>query len=325
MRKIVYMIWILILSGIVTGCFAGEGFEDYMDAIHRTDQMQKGASRMEAEVVSIMNENLINKLSNNERNEISGLEHVKLTIEDHFDHEVSNRKMDVYLYQNDLGVDLKLYQLGPEELYLIIPFMKGTYKVDGATNQTFVTEENVEALFDLIGQNWNGMLSAENVFVGERTLIKSEDGEIKATKFTVKPTSTQLNAFTKQLKIVILDHYEVLSQFIKNLNTQNTDAELTEEVYREIVEALFSSMTIKRYEEVAFMNLDGYIVDELIEIEIDYADSSTFENIFSSQTIRIKSNKWDIERNQTFDFSSLNLNDVKPVESLMNGGLKNDR
>lgn len=325
MKKIACVILMVILSGVITGCFAGEGFDDYISAIDKTDQMQKGASRMEIEVVSSINENLLDKLSIDQRKEIYGLEQVMLTIEDHFDHEISKRIMDIYFYQNDLGMDLKLYQLGPEEMVLKIPFMKGTYRVDESLNQTFVTEENVEALFEAIGQKWNGMLSAENVFVGERTLIKNEDGEIKATRFTVKPTSTQLKAFTKQLEVLILDNYEALNQFIKTINTQNTEGALTEEAYKEIVEAIFSSLTIKRYEEVAFMNLDGYIVDEFIEIEIEYTDSASFENIFTSQTIRIENKKWDIERSQSFDFSSVNLDDIKPLESLMNGGIGNDR
>lgn len=325
MKKFGCLIMLVILTGIITGCFAGEGFDDYIHAIDKTDLMQKGASRMEIEVVSAMNERLLDKLSLDQRNEIAGLEHVMLILEDHFDREISKRIMDVYFYQNDLGMDLKLYQLGPEEIYLKIPFMKGTYRVDGVVNQTFVTAENVDALFDAIGQQWNGMLSSENVFVGERTLIKNEDGEIKATRFTVKPTSSQLSAFTKQLEVLILDNYDALSQFIMKTNTLNSNGELTEEAYREIVEAVFSSLTIKRYEEVAFMNLDGYIVDEFKEIEIEYTNSATFENVFTSQTIRIKSNKWDIERNQSFDFSSVNLDDIKPLESLMNGGIGNDR
>lgn len=65
------------------------------------------------------------------------------------------------------------------------------------------------------------------------------------------------------------------------------------------------------------MDLDGYIVEEQIEIGIEYVSDDDFVSAFESQTIRIHTVKWDIEKSQNFDFSILDQLEIMPIEKLM--------
>lgn len=303
-----YGLLILILSLFLTGCMAGEGYEDYMEALDRTENIVKGASMVEVSIESILHEEL---------KEISFLESINLTIKDQFDQSLNQSIVDIYYVGNDLGMDLKLYQKRADEIYLKVPFMNGVYAIDSNISDMIQDPKELKSFIKNVSSEWNAMLLSENIFVGEKTIVRNEDGEVKTTKFTVKPTSEQLDAFTESLRKVILSNQSELLDYLSEFVLSDQNVMITERDFEAIVNQIFNSMKIVRYEEVAYMDLDGYIVEEQIEIGIEYVSDDDFVSAFESQTIRIHTVKWDIEKSQNFDFSILDQLEIMPIEKLM--------
>lgn len=316
MKKIsMLMMVMMMIAFMTTGCMGGEGYEDYLDAVDKTDAIQSGASQVEVVVESTFNEEILSELSADERKTIEQLKTYEFKLENHFNHKENQSIYDIFYYNNNLGMDLKLYQRAEGEMFLKLPFMSAFYEVDDSF-QTEGEPFDLEAFTAGVSESWTAMLKSENIFVGEKTIVKNEDGEVKATLFSVKPTSAQLDIFMRQLRTEILDNKTVLLDAFNKLQNQDEGTALSEEDFDIIVNSLFNSMVIERYEETAYVDLDGYIIDEQIIIEIEYTSNDNFTNIFKHQTITIQTKKWDIEREQELDFSVLESAEILPISEL---------
>ena len=316
MKKISMLMTVMaMIAMMATGCMGGEGYEDYLGAVDKTEAIQSGASQIEVVVESTFNEAILSELSADERKKLEQLKTYEFKLENHFNHKVDQSIYDIFYYNNNLGMDLKLYQRAEGEMFLKLPFMSAFYQVDDSF-QTQGEPFDLEAFATGVNESWTAMLKSENIFVGEKTIVKNEDGEVKATLFSVKPTSAQLDIFMRQLRTEILDNKTVLLDAFNKLQSQNEGAALSDEDFDIIVNALFNSMVIQRYEETAYVDLDGYIIDEQIIIEIEYTSNDNLNNLFKHQTITIQTKKWDIEREQELDFSVLDSAEILPISEL---------
>ena len=72
------------------------------------------------------------------------------------------------------------------------------------------------------------------------------------------------------------------------------------------------NMTISQFEEVAYVDLDGYIVEETITLTIKYNES---DFPFESQKITIRTQNWDIEQAQKMAFPIIDETNSKPMET----------
>jgi hypothetical protein len=301
---------------ILTGCMGGEDYASYLNAIKKTEDIQSGVDKVEVVVQSTFNEALLQKVDKEDADAFRQLGLVKVTLEERFNHTDNQSIYDVFYYSNTLGMDFKVFMKGPSEIFLKLPFMSDVYAI-GETFEGFSEEpEALTTFFKGVGLSWSSMLKAENIFIGEKTIITNDDGEVKATKFSVKPTSAQLDSFLRQLREEILANKGTLFTYLKDMQYTDGEEVMTESDFETIVEAIFNSMAITRYEETAYVDLDGYIIDEMVTIELKYATSETFNNLFDTQTISIHTTRWDIERAQKLDFSILETAEIKPIENL---------
>lgn len=305
---------IIGLSLLLGGCMAGEGYQDYLNAVDKTEKMSKGISRTEVVVESTFNEAVLTTIG---PEVVKGLSNVRVTVESRFDRTRDQGIYDVFYIGDALGMDLKIYKRGADELYLKVPFANGMYALEDKMQNGPIGSVDLDAFMKSIGAKWNTMLLSENIFVGEKTIIKNDDGEIKTTKFTVKPTASQLETFTVALKEVILSNKSVLIEMLASFQMGSDVGEISEESFDRMVHAVFNSMKITRYEEVAYMDLDGYLVDERIEIGIEYKSGNGFENLFKTQTIRIQTVHTQMERAQELDFDILDQVEILPIDKLM--------
>lgn len=305
---------IIGLTLLLGGCMAGEGYQDYMNAVDKTENMSKGISRTDVVIESTFNEAVVATIGSDV---IRGLSNVRVTVESRFDRTKNQGIYDIFYIGDALGLDLKVYKSGADELYLKVPFANGIYELNEKMQNGLRGSMDLETFMKSVGAKWNAMLLSENIFVGEKTIIKNDDGEIKTTKFTVKPTSSQLEAFTEALKEVILSNKSILIESLSAFQMGSDDGEMPEEAFNTMVHAVFNSMKITRYEEVAYMDLDGYLIDERIEIGIEYTSGDGFENLFKTQTIRIHTIHAQMEREQELDFDILNQVEIMPIDKLM--------
>lgn len=306
----------IFFIGILTGCMGGEDYASYQDAVKKTEDIQSGVNKVEVAFEGTFNEGLLQKINQDEADALRQLGLFKVTLQERYNRKEDQSIFDVFYFSNKLGMDFKVYMKGASEIYLKLPFMSDIYSV-GESITDFSNEPNdISHFFKGVGLSWSSMLKAENIFIGEKTIITNEEGEVKATKFTVKPTAAQLDTFLRQLREDILNNKETLLAYMQDMPITNGEQPFMESDFETIVNATFNAMTISRYEETAYVDLDGYIIDERVTIDIKYTSNASFNNLFETQTISIHTTRWDIEREQDLDFSILEDAEIKPIENL---------
>ena len=304
-KQLILMLSIFIL--LLTGCMQGEDYEAYIAAVDKTEAVKSGIARTEVLVESTFNQEALRAYP---ADQINVFEKYLFTMEERFNHSSDQSILEIFYYNNALGTDLYLYQVGKDQMYLKLPFINALYDVNA---QVDLPTGNIGGFTKVVGEEWQRMLKSENIFMGEKTLIKNIDGEIKATKFTVKPTALQLDLFMKQLRLALIRHKTELVTLYQEMELGQ---DMTEEVFETVVNGLMDAITISGYEETAFVDVDGYVIEEKVVIDLTYASNAEVNIFFETQRITIMKTLWEIERKQPLDFSALDQLEILPIEKL---------
>ncbi|MBF4693139.1 hypothetical protein [Fusibacter ferrireducens] len=337
-------ILLLLLSLTLTGCLGESDYKAYHEAALKTAGIQRGGQSLS---VSMDQALFAEALSNHALN---GLEHVQFDLSGQFDYEKNLALYDIYYYYNGLGSDIQYIRKSESEQYIKMPLFKDYLKLDTQANvdegmdKTAPVNGNTDVIKNIISEihtEWHAMIQKENIFVGEKTTIKNEDGNVKATKFTIKPTTEQLALMENHIKTSLLAHSDELVNVFNSYLLQETpmagtsmDREastnnsgemmkMDSDSVRKLIENSMSNMNITHYEEMAYVDLDGYIIEESTAIGIEYTQTDQFTPLFRSQEIVINSKNWGIEQTQKFDFPEIDASNSKSLEGFdFSGGMK---
>ena len=344
-----------LLSLMLTGCLGKEDYKAYQDAVLKTDAIQRGAQSMNVS----MNQTLFEESESKSHQAIlKGLEKIEFDLSGQFDYEKDAALYDIYYYYNGLGNDVRYIRKSEAEQYIKIPMFKDYLKLDDQSlagegidktnlrNSEIGDTDTIKTIISEINTEWHNMIQKENIFVGEKTTIKNADGDVKATKFTIKPTTEQLGLISEQIKTSLLAHSEeladVFNQYLvesipmRDIPTEgmstgdDTSSSNSSEMMKidadavsKLIENWMSHMAITHYEEVAYVDLDGYIIEETTTIGIEYTKTDQFTPLFKSQEIVIHSKNWDIEQAQKFDFPEINEGNSQSMDTFdFSEGLK---
>ena len=314
-RGAVLVLVMLVVSIGTTGCLAGEDYKDYMSAVEKTNTMTQGASKIEIELENTFNASFLESLSDEDRDEIDKMDHLQASVVSRFNNNQNQGIYEAYVFTGKLGMDFKVYRKSNEAIFLKMPFSASLYAVDTTKNSESDLENPVASqdYFKSIGRDWNLLLKEDNIFAGEKTVITNGDGEVKATKFSIKPTTEQLSLFLSDLRASLIENKEMMTAYIK---TMNPNAEMSEADYEKMVNVILNAMKIEKYEEVAFVDLDGYIIEENVNIVISFNPTEEGEIALSKQKISYKKKYWDIEKEQQLSFKELDNYEILPIENL---------
>lgn len=313
--------WVLVcmLVLVLSGCESRKDYETFKEAVDRTGAMNSGASQVAVTIENTLSDVMLQQLTPEEKAEMEGLERIEVTLDSRFDRKAAQGITDVYVYSNNLGQDFKIFQKGKGVMYLKLPFSANYYVIDDTVigeQIVTATDADIQSLVASLGERWNELLQNENVFAGEKVIVKNADGDVKATRYTVKPTEDQLNRLAGQLKDLIVSHQGELAAYGGAMMKDKLPETLEMEDFESAVNAVFNAMTITGYEETAFVDADGYVIEETIKLEVVYRDTEAMKNPFKAQTITIRCANWDIERPQGLDFSEIQRGKTVPLEEL---------
>ncbi|OJV63242.1 MAG: hypothetical protein BGO41_11165 [Clostridiales bacterium 38-18] len=309
-RKIGILL-LVIVSLSFTGCQYGTDYKDYIEASDRTDQIKKGAVSFDFSMDNQMSE-LVNNSDDETLKQLgTWLKTIVINGITRFDRDNQSSITELNYKLAGLGNDVTLYQPANDEMYIKLPFDSRWFSLPKAENSDQYNAFGTALI--AIGSEWAQMMQKENIFIGEKTIIQNEAGDIKATKFTVRPTAEQLDTFQSKLKVVLQNNVHLLNGMLKE---QFSGVEMSDEELGQLISALFDSIEIGKYEEVAYMDMDGYLVDQTIYIEIAYHSSSQMTNLFESQKIELHISYFDIEKNQSMDFSEIQKDSAVPIDAL---------
>ncbi|MBN2287228.1 MAG: hypothetical protein JXI43_12325 [Tissierellales bacterium] len=314
MKKIITMMLciVIFLLMIMSGC-SKNSLKTYQDAVAKTDTINRGQSR-----ISIMIENQFNKedLSEELKTTLEALESLEMSLLSSFDKSEDLSVHNAYLKAGSLGYDIKIFQKG-EEAYLKMPMLNRYIRLDMSVLEANAPKDLQipENLIQRITQEWVNLLETDNVVKGQKSIMSTEDGEVKVTKFTVTPTEDQFRLFIKKMIGIVKSEKGGFETFIEAVDME--EKIIIEELLLAI-ESEINEMETITFNSVAYIDIDGYIVKESIEIYFENYDPSVGQTY--TRTVRIEEENWDNEMAQEIMIPEISDEDIiepNEIENLM--------
>lgn len=309
------MLALLVTVLAVTGC-GTNSLADYKKALDKTDQITKGQCSGEFSVIMDFN---TDGMTQEEINELNYYKNMSGSFKKTFDNSKNQEICRNYINMGGLGFDIDIYENGGEKFvklpiigkYMQMDEMLKEIKESPEEQTNFLSDDTLEAL----GKAWVGMLKEEDIFKGKDIVLTTPDGEVKTTVYTITLNDVQIKAFAEKA-ISILSEDETLRSNIDELLAKKADrAEPLD--FDELVDKIKEHMkkdAIESFQYTAYVDIDGYIVNEVIEVEITKETKNSGEPEEISFHLEMKN--YDINKDQKIEFPVLTEENTLKTDEL---------
>lgn len=305
MKKSIIAILALLLIAALIGC-SFDSLEGYKNAVKKTDQIKKG--RTEGEFSLVMDFNT-EEMTEEQIKELNYVRNMKGSFNVAYDDELEKGIFRNYLNMGGLGFDLDLFMNG-EEMFIKLPVVGRYMRLSEMKEYMINTPEEEDFEFvdretqDAINSKWLGLLKKEDIFKGKAIVLTTPDGEVKTTEYTIILNDEQIKDLT-MYSMDMLSKDEKLKESYEKYISKNIESlknTSSEELFSDMKESL-KNYTVEGFEYTAYVDIDGYIVNEMVEItlEVDSAEPGAVTRL--SYELDIKN--WDINKEQVFEFPEL--------------------
>ncbi|MTI47513.1 MAG: hypothetical protein FH761_06710 [Firmicutes bacterium] len=299
MKRILMFLMVLVTALSLVAC-GEEDMATYKNAVNKTNEIMRGQSSYE---ITVNQEFNIDGLTPEEIKDINYFK--KMVLESRSQFNSDKKKVIAHNYSNfgGMGFDTDFY-MNNDEVFMKMPII-GKYmnlqgllkKEDDEANEQIISQDTIQKIKD----NWIGILNEEDVVSGEKSLLSTEEGEVKATLFSISLTDKQIKKLVNNTINDLLDDNNLTRMMEKFVNYEEKSISL-DEIVNKIRESI-SSSNITDFKYQVYIDIDGYIVQSNMTMEIEYPDAEIGE--IKSQEINMITNVWDIEEEQSFNFPSL--------------------
>jgi hypothetical protein len=287
----------LITSLLLVGCIS-EPFEMYDRAVRNTNNLTSG--QMRTTVTINTSTNNIDLLDDEQATTTETFDFI---IYSSFDVNQEIEQYNIYIKSEDVGYDFVIFDLS-DEAYLKLPMQSKYLKLSEIISQENIINEanfNIDQMLTLLSTEWLALLERENVVRGSNTVMAIEDGDVRATKYEIKPSEDQLKDFIKRIITTIEENEEVFEQFIHVPDNQT---------FSETMIPWIDNLEQIEFSYQSYIDVDAYIVNEFINLVLG-------DELISTD-INIKLEYWDNNGEQNFDlpdFSDDNIIDFEDFEN----------
>ncbi|WP_202709590.1 lipoprotein [Sporosalibacterium faouarense] len=299
MKRILMFLMVLVTALSLVAC-GEEDMATYKNAVNKTNEIMRGQSSYE---ITVNQEFNIDGLTPEEIKDINYFK--KMVLESRSQFNSDKKKVIAHNYSNfgGMGFDTDFY-MNNDEVFMKMPII-GKYmnlqgllkKEDDEANEQIISQDTIQKIKD----NWIGILNEEDVVSGEKSLLSTEEGEVKATLFSISLTDKQIKKLVNNTINDLLDDNNLTRMMEKFVNYEEKSISL-DEIVNKIRESI-SSSNITDFKYQVYIDIDGCIVQSNMTMEIEYPDAEIGE--IKSQEINMITNVWDIEEEQSFNFPSL--------------------
>lgn len=272
-KKYLKIFIVLLVLILVVGC-SDQSYEEYQKAVEKTENLESGKYSIEIQYQTNFNEE---ELSVEEFKELSNFSNFKFSGVNIFNRLDDAIRFYGNLESSNLGLDIEYYQKGQKK-YLKIPIL-GKYidlndfnTEELAQEMSFDVNGNIdininEEAFERIERLWAEAIQEENVFKGKKSLLETPDGDVKVTEYSIEFSNELLKDLLKETMIIL---------------------EISDEV------ELMNQMTIDAFNYTAFVDIDGFIIEE--DFVMDYSIEDVAE--VDSVHFKFKIINYDINKDQ---------------------------
>ena len=325
MKKIISIGLSLVLLFTLVGCNR-TNLEEYENALKKSAQIKKSEMILEANITNDFREQVLFQQG---LFGLNGFENISYKQRTKVDMEVKKVITEISTDIGGIAADFNMYLLDNrffvEFLSPAISPKKYIEVNQGDVNffnmQTFEEYEKnkdknllgvSDNTFKLIKDKWLEILSEENVFKGEKILITTEVGEVKAREYTIETNKEQLKELSSFAFDTLLSSGEIERGMEENLTKQN-DPELINQglnmIKRWIEDAKDLSFIYK-----AYIDMDGYIVEE--KIDIIYESGQKYQSPLRKTQLRVNTQYLNIGKSPDFHMEEPNDKNTIKLEDL---------
>lgn len=313
MKKILTLLLVITILFSFSGC-NGDDLKNYSEAVKKTSSILKG--QMEISMDTDLDIST-DELTKEQKKAIKYFKNLEGKMNIKFDDESKKFISRNYFSFGGLGMDSNVYGNG-EQIYLQMPII-GKYidisqeykKETKQDSGSFLSEDTKEK----IGNKWLNILQEDDIFTGQDTIMDTPDGEVKVTEYNIHIEDNQL----KEFALSVVDIVAKDEDFIKNLNKEIEEVEGEDKVNSDEliknIKKMIKGAGIEAFNYTAYVDIDGYIVKEIIEVNMDSNESE----IINGAKFNMEINTWDIEEEQEFDFPDINEDNILNRDEIEDG------
>lgn len=332
MKKIISIIMAAALMLSLAACNT-DNLAEYKKSMDKTDQIVKG--QVLGEFSTIMDINTDN-LTAEEIKDLNYVKDMKGSFSAMYDDSLEKGIYRNYVSMGGLGFDFDVY-LNGDEIFMKLPVAGKYLDLTELTSSKEIEELNEEA-FDkpiiseetkkLISEKWVGLMKEEDVFKGKDIILTTPDGEVKTTEYTITLGSDQIRTLANE-SLDAFSEDESLRNFYDEYMASTDEIENTKS-FDEVIKTLRDSIEdydVESFKYTALVDIDGYIVNEIISVSMKSTDESF---LIKGMSFNLNIKNWDINKEQTFDFpvlteeNTIRTDDMEEMPDLMEDIFSNE-
>lgn len=303
-KRIWSLVMLVALMASLAGC-QSKDYDSYREAMERTAQLERYEEHWRLEIATEYD--LASVEDTETRRELEDLTHFVIEMVEKRDLGEGLIQAEAHVEYGSLGFDGD-YLVNGEGSYLTLPFIESYIRLDESEANGLDTGEfNLiveEETLLMIQQIWLDVITDDEVFRGDEILVDTPDGKVKTTKYTITISDAVFKELLSEVAPVLLAD----ERFIETLSEQ----EMPEEVdLMKWVEGL-ASMTLERFQQEIYVDIDGYVVREDLMAKV-----SSTDEFFQGASFEMHSELYSINENLVFDFPEIDEEDTLSLDEFM--------
>jgi len=317
MKRIVCILFVLAIFINLTGCGKAD-LQTYREASKKTSEIKSGKMSYD---IRVENEFNTAGLSQDVVKQLNYFRIIESKADITFSEAEGKNKIISRNYFNfgGMGFDSVFYD-NKGVSFIKMPIV-GKYMILEEMfkeSQTNNDKENLslDGTMKKIEEIWLSMLAEKDVVSGQNTILTTEDGEVKTTSFTIAPTEDQIRTFLKEVLDIIAED-KALENLILSNEVMGNGQKLSNGELAKNLENIINQIDIKDFSYTGYIDIDGYIIQEDIEVNMKMKDEKIGSVQSQKFTLQIKN--WSIDKPQEFDFPELTEENTLDMSDMNQG------
>lgn len=325
MKKLLFLIVGFMGLSLLAGC-SSDSLSEYLEASEKTNTIEKGNTKMSLRAdLDFETEGLSDK----QMRELSYFDQIDIESNTQFDSSDEMEKVISKTYFNFGGVGFdSVFYMNGEQMFIQMPIIKDYIRLDSFFDSYLDNNEegsfsSSEDLLRPFYERWMEILGEEDVVKGKKTYVLTDEGQIKASTYSISISKEQLKDLSNEMLKVLKDKrfFELVQK------GAYYEGDLNEAQMLDLIEEYTNRVTLEGFEGNVYVDFDGLIVKKGYHLSLGMNDTKVGE--LKGIDLSFELEYANLGEEQVFQFPTvkedewLKVEDAN-IESLLPEGLLNE-